>query len=87
MTENIATETNLKLTTPTDREIATTRVFDAPRGLVFDALTIVKEASLFSHRSCSPRSLSGPSASLRPVASPNETPPLRIVQRDLTQVL
>lgn len=60
MTENIATETNLKLTTPTDREIATTRVFDAPRGLVFDALTIVKEASLFSHRSCSPRSLSGP---------------------------
>ena len=40
MTENIATETNLKLTTTTDREIATTRVFGA--------LTIVKEASLFS---------------------------------------
>ena len=44
MTENIATETNLKLTTPTDREIATTRVFDAPRGLVFDTLTIAKGA-------------------------------------------
>ena len=29
----------LKLTTPTDREIAMTRVFDAPRRLVFDALT------------------------------------------------
>ena len=30
---------NLKVTTPTDREIAMTRVFDAPRRLVFDALT------------------------------------------------
>ncbi len=29
----------LKVTTPTDREIAMTRVFDAPRSLVFDALT------------------------------------------------
>jgi uncharacterized protein YndB with AHSA1/START domain len=29
----------LKLTTPTDREIAMTRVFDAPRRLVFDAHT------------------------------------------------
>lgn len=29
----------LKLTTPTDREIVLTRVFDAPRGLVFEALT------------------------------------------------
>jgi len=29
----------LKLTTPTDREIAMTRVFDAPRHLVFDAFT------------------------------------------------
>jgi len=29
----------LKLTTPTDREIVMTRVFDAPRRLVFDALT------------------------------------------------
>jgi uncharacterized protein YndB with AHSA1/START domain len=30
---------NLKVTTPTDREIAMTRVFDAPRRLVFDAWT------------------------------------------------
>jgi uncharacterized protein YndB with AHSA1/START domain len=29
----------LKLTTPTDREIVMTRVFDAPRTLVFEALT------------------------------------------------
>jgi uncharacterized protein YndB with AHSA1/START domain len=29
----------LKVTTPTDREIAMTRVFDAPRRLVFDAFT------------------------------------------------
>jgi uncharacterized protein YndB with AHSA1/START domain len=29
----------LKVTTPSDREIAMTRVFDAPRRLVFDALT------------------------------------------------
>jgi uncharacterized protein YndB with AHSA1/START domain len=29
----------LKLTTPTDREIVMTRVFDAPRNLVFDAMT------------------------------------------------
>ena len=29
----------LKLTTPTDREITMTRVFDAPRCLVFDAFT------------------------------------------------
>jgi uncharacterized protein YndB with AHSA1/START domain len=29
----------LKLTTPSDREIAMTRVFDAPRRLVFDACT------------------------------------------------
>src|ERR671918_1496223 len=29
----------LKVTTPTDREIAMTRVFDAPRNLVFDAYT------------------------------------------------
>ena len=29
----------LKVTTPTDREIAMTRVFDAPRALVFEALT------------------------------------------------
>ena len=30
---------SLKVTTPSDREIAMTRVFDAPRTLVFDALT------------------------------------------------
>jgi uncharacterized protein YndB with AHSA1/START domain len=30
---------NLKVTTPSDREIMMTRVFDAPRRLVFDALT------------------------------------------------
>src|SRR5713101_8342130 len=29
----------LKVTTPTDREIAMTRVFDAPRRLLFGALT------------------------------------------------
>jgi uncharacterized protein YndB with AHSA1/START domain len=29
----------LKITTPTEREIVLTRVFDAPRSLVFDALT------------------------------------------------
>lgn len=29
----------LKITTPSDREIAMTRVFDAPRTLVFDAYT------------------------------------------------
>jgi uncharacterized protein YndB with AHSA1/START domain len=29
----------LTVTTPTDREIVMTRVFDAPRGLVFDAMS------------------------------------------------
>src|ERR1700716_4401588 len=29
----------LQVTTPSDREIAMTRVFDAPRSLVFDAFT------------------------------------------------
>jgi uncharacterized protein YndB with AHSA1/START domain len=29
----------LKITTPTDNELVMTRVFDAPRGMVFDALT------------------------------------------------
>ncbi len=39
-TEYVATENStLKLTTPTDREIAMTRVFDASRSLVFDAST------------------------------------------------
>jgi uncharacterized protein YndB with AHSA1/START domain len=36
MMRNTAT---LKLSTPTDREIVLTRVFDAPRDLVFDAFT------------------------------------------------
>ena len=30
---------NLEITTPSDREIAMTRTFDAPRRLVFEALT------------------------------------------------
>ncbi len=34
-----ASEHQLEVTTPTDREIVTTRVFDAPRELVFDAFT------------------------------------------------
>jgi uncharacterized protein YndB with AHSA1/START domain len=34
--KNIGT---LKVTTPTDREIVLTRVFDAPRGMVFDAFS------------------------------------------------
>src|SRR5438445_10518982 len=29
----------LKITTPTDRELVMTRVLDAPRAMVFDALT------------------------------------------------
>jgi len=29
----------MKVTTPTDREVVVTRVFDAPRGMVFDAHT------------------------------------------------
>jgi len=29
----------LKITTPTEREVVLTRVFDAPRSLVFDAWT------------------------------------------------
>jgi len=33
------TTSTLKVTTPTDREIVLTRVFDAPRKLVFEALT------------------------------------------------
>jgi len=34
-----ASDHRLKVTTPTDREIVMTRVFDAPRELVFDAFT------------------------------------------------
>lgn len=30
---------SLRITTPSDREVVLTRVFDAPRSLVFDALT------------------------------------------------
>ena len=29
----------LKVTTPSEREVVMTRVFDAPRHLVFDAMT------------------------------------------------
>jgi len=32
-------DSTLKVTTPSEREIAMTRLFDAPRNLVFDALT------------------------------------------------
>jgi uncharacterized protein YndB with AHSA1/START domain len=32
----------LKITTPTDREIVITRVFDAPRGLVWEAMSKVE---------------------------------------------
>jgi uncharacterized protein YndB with AHSA1/START domain len=35
----VATQHNLELTTPTDREIVMTRIFDAPRALVWDAFT------------------------------------------------
>lgn len=38
MARNEIAET-FRVSTPTDREIAMTRVFDAPRNLVFDALT------------------------------------------------
>jgi len=33
------TAANLKVTTPSDREIMMTRIFDAPRSLVFDCYT------------------------------------------------
>jgi uncharacterized protein YndB with AHSA1/START domain len=33
------TKAALKVTTPTDREVVVTRLFDAPRGMVFDAHT------------------------------------------------
>jgi uncharacterized protein YndB with AHSA1/START domain len=36
---NVGARHALELSTPSDREIAMTRVFDAPRHLVFDALT------------------------------------------------
>ena len=38
--KNTAKDTGkLKITTPSDRELAMTRAFDAPRGMVFDAFT------------------------------------------------
>src|SRR5258705_5925786 len=39
MTNIVKDSDTLKVTTPSEREIAMTRVFDAPRRLVFDALT------------------------------------------------
>jgi uncharacterized protein YndB with AHSA1/START domain len=39
MTNIVKDADTLKVTTPSEREIAMTRVFDAPRRLVFDALT------------------------------------------------
>lgn len=39
MTSSGAAKENLKITTPSAREIAMTRVFDAPRQLVFEAMT------------------------------------------------
>lgn len=39
MTSPGTSKATLQITTPSDREIAMTRVFNAPRHLVFDALT------------------------------------------------
>lgn len=39
MKDSVKNVGKLQVTTPSDREIAMTRVFDAPRGLVFDAWT------------------------------------------------
>jgi uncharacterized protein YndB with AHSA1/START domain len=39
MKDSVKNLGKLQVTTPSDREIAMTRVFDAPRGLVFDAWT------------------------------------------------
>lgn len=36
---SVANKDSFKVTTPSDREIVLTRVFDAPKQLVFDALT------------------------------------------------
>ncbi len=38
MKNTVKNAATLRVTTPSDREIAMTRVFDAPRKLVFDAL-------------------------------------------------
>ena len=39
----------LKITTPTEREIVMTRVFDAPRRLVFDAPDQTRAAQALAH--------------------------------------
>jgi len=39
MTNLVERAENLQVTTPTDRELVMSRAFDAPRSLVFDALT------------------------------------------------
>ena len=39
MNDSVKNFGQLQVTTPSEREIAMTRVFDAPRGLVFDAWT------------------------------------------------
>ena len=39
MSNAVKSTGKLQVTTPSDREIAMTRVFDAPRRLVYDALT------------------------------------------------
>ena len=39
----------LNVTTPSDREIAMTRVFDAPRDLVFDCWTIPALPVSYTH--------------------------------------
>ena len=39
MTNTVKQNGTLEITTPTDREVALSRVFDAPRRLVFDAYT------------------------------------------------
>src|SRR5882724_8416738 len=39
MTNTGTSKATLQISTPSDRELAMTRVFDAPRRLVFDALT------------------------------------------------
>ena len=36
---HVANSQTFKVTTPSDREITLTRLFDAPRELVFDAMT------------------------------------------------
>ena len=40
----------LQIATPSERELVMTRVFDAPRNLVFDAMTKPADADLHSPR-------------------------------------